>query len=228
MDEDLPKDWIEVPLEELLHPLDDGRILHHGWSPRCEKFPSPKPEEWGVLKTTAIQDGQFLPEHNKRLPDKLDPREHLEVQQGDILLTCAGPRHRCGVPCLVRKTRPRLILSGKMYRFRVHDDLMSSAYIEAFLRSRDTQLAIDKMKTGINDSGLNLTHGRFLPLPVRVAPLVEQKAIVEKIEALFSELDHGVNQLELVRAQLKRYRQAVLKAAFEGKLTADWRAEQQK
>lgn len=59
-------------------------------------------------------------------------------------------------------------------------------------------------------------------------PVVEQRAIVAKIEALFSELQNGVDQLEAVRAQLKRYRQAVLKAAFEGKLTADWRAEQQK
>lgn len=62
---------------------------------------------------------------------------------------------------------------------------------------------------------------------IRLPPLVEQRAIVAKIEALFSELDKGVEQLEQVAEQLKRYRQAVLKAAFEGKLTADWRARQQ-
>ena len=56
----------------------------------------------------------------------------------------------------------------------------------------------------------------------------EQRAIVEKIETLFSELEQGKAQLEAVRAQLKRYRQSVLKAAFEGKLTADWREQQQK
>lgn len=62
-----------------------------------------------------------------------------------------------------------------------------------------------------------------LPLP----SLVEQRAIVAKIEALFSELDKGVEQLQTIKQQLKQYRQAVLKAAFEGKLTAAWRAEQQ-
>lgn len=226
MGSSLRADWIVVPIEEVLVPLDNGRVLHHGWSPRCEKEPSPDSDQWGVLKTTAVQDGLFLPEHNKRLPERLKPRPQLEVKEGDILLTCAGPRQRCGVPCLVRRTRPRLILSGKMYRFRVLPDLMSAEYLEAFLRSRDAQLAIDKMKTGISDSGLNLTHGRFLRLSIRVAPLVEQRAIVAKIEALFSELDKGVEQLEQVAEQLKRYRQAVLKAAFEGKLTADWRAQQ--
>lgn len=64
-------------------------------------------------------------------------------------------------------------------------------------------------------------------IPLPVPPLVEQRAIVAKIEELFSDLDKGIEQLETVKQQLRQYRQAVLKAAFEGKLTAEWRAEQQ-
>ncbi len=58
-----------------------------------------------------------------------------------------------------------------------------------------------------------------VPLP----PLNEQKRIVEKIEALFARLDAGVEALKKTKAQLKRYRQAVLKFAMEGKLTEKWR-----
>ncbi|MHC2069628.1 restriction endonuclease subunit S [Bremerella sp. T1] len=84
------------------------------------------------------------------------------------------------------------------------------------------------MKTGISDSGLNLTHGRFKRLEVPVAPLLEQKRIVEKIDELFSELDAGVAALERAKANLKRYRASVLKAAVNGSLTADWRAKHPK
>jgi type I restriction enzyme, S subunit len=56
-----------------------------------------------------------------------------------------------------------------------------------------------------------------LPLP----PLAEQERIVAKIEELFSELDAGIASLKTAQAQLKTYRQAVLKYAFEGKLTND-------
>ena len=56
-------------------------------------------------------------------------------------------------------------------------------------------------------------------------PLDEQKRIVAKIEGLLSELDKGVESLKTAREQLKIYRQAVLKHAFEGKLTARWREE---
>ena len=55
--------------------------------------------------------------------------------------------------------------------------------------------------------------------------LVRQRRIVAKIEKLFSELDKGVENLKTARAKLNVYRQAVLKHAFEGKLTAQWREE---
>jgi len=59
---------------------------------------------------------------------------------------------------------------------------------------------------------------------IAIPPLAEQRRIVGKIEALFSELDAGVANLKQARAQLAVYRQALLKHAFEGHLTADWRS----
>jgi len=213
-----PQNWTGAPISALLAPLEDGRILHQGWSPQCEKEARTSHSEWGVLKTTAIQSGAFQPEHNKRLPDSLTPRPHLEVKEGDLLITCAGPRSRCGVACLVKFTPPRLTISGKMYRFRAREDLADPRYLEAFLQAPVAQLAIDGMKTGVSDSGLNLTHDRFLPLLVPLAPLPEQRRIVEVLESNFARLDAAVAALERVRANLKRYRASVLEAASTGGL----------
>ena len=55
---------------------------------------------------------------------------------------------------------------------------------------------------------------QIVPLP----PLPEQRAIVSKIEQLFSDLDNGIDNFKKAQAQLKLYRQSVLKAACEGKL----------
>ena len=192
----LPKGWGEATIEDLFWPLEDGRTLHQGWSPQCEKTPASTDADWGVLKTTAIQAGAFLPEHNKELPKGREPRPHIEVKKGDLLITCAGPRVRCGVACLVRHTRPRLMMSGKMYRFRVSPDHIDARYLEAFLLTPRATAAIDKMKTGGSDSGLNLTHNRFRPLPVPVAPLKEQTRIADKLDELLSDLDAGVAALE--------------------------------
>jgi len=60
-----------------------------------------------------------------------------------------------------------------------------------------------------------------IPLP----PKNEQHRIVAKIEQLFSELDKGIENLKTARKQLKVYRQALLKHAFEGKFTEQWRKD---
>mgnify|MGYP000719463951 CR=1 FL=1 len=59
-----------------------------------------------------------------------------------------------------------------------------------------------------------------IPLP----PLAEQKRIVARIEELFSEIDNGVANLYRAKELLGTYRQSVLKAAFDGTLTEDWRS----
>lgn len=73
------------------------------------------------------------------------------------------------------------------------------------------------------------THKRYwishyAKLPVALPPLPEQYRIVAKIEELFSSLDKGIENLKTAQQQLKVYRQAVLKWAFEGKLTKEWRS----
>ena len=179
--------WERMPIGDFLQRLPNGKVVQQGWSPKCHAHPAVQ-DNWGVLKTTAIQAGRFVPQHNKELPEGLEPRPSIEVQAGDLLITCAGPRARCGVPALVRVSPGRLMMSGKMYRLRP-DHRLDSRFLELFLLSDEAQKRIDEMKTGISDSGLNLTHGRFVQLPVPVPPLEEQRRIVTILEDHLSRLD---------------------------------------
>ncbi len=76
---------------------------------------------------------------------------------------------------------------------------------------------LDKQGTGTTFRAVsgNIVRKQLFPL----APLPIQRAIVSKIEALFSDLDNGIANFKKAQEQLKIYRQAVLKKAFEGKLT---------
>ncbi len=60
-------------------------------------------------------------------------------------------------------------------------------------------------------------------LPIVIPPHQEQLRVIAKIEEIFSDLDAGIVALERARANVKRYRASVLKAAVEGRLTAEWR-----
>ncbi|MEG4587927.1 restriction endonuclease subunit S [Microcoleus sp. MOSTC5] len=68
-----------------------------------------------------------------------------------------------------------------------------------------------------------LNRNDVYELNIQISPRNEQDRIVAKIEELFSELDKGVEYLRTAQAQLKVYRQSVMKYAFEGKLTEEWR-----
>lgn len=72
----------------------------------------------------------------------------------------------------------------------------------------------------------SLAKSDLLKIKFPLAPLPIQRAIVLKIENLFASLDKGIADLKTAQEQLKVYRQAVLKKAFEGEFTKKWRENQ--
>ncbi len=83
-------------------------------------------------------------------------------------------------------------------------------------------LGLDSLDRSTAIPGLNRDDAYAVNVPL--PPLPEQHRIVDKIEELFTKLDAGIESLKKAQAQLKQYRQSVLKAAVEGKLTEEWRA----
>ena len=77
---------------------------------------------------------------------------------------------------------------------------------------------LDKSTTipGLNRDNI---YEQVIGLP----PLNEQNRIVLKLEEVLSSLDKSKEQLENSLNQLNFYKQSILKQAFEGKLTEEWR-----
>jgi len=85
---------------------------------------------------------------------------------------------------------------------------------------------LNELHRQTHGSGMvHITKGKFEAMSVALPPLPEQHRIAAAIDEQFSRLEAGVSALERVRANLKRYRTAVLKAAVEGRLTKAWREE---
>ena len=107
---------------------------------------------------------------------------------------------------------------------RVH---FNSSYYERnflFICIQPYLNAINSETSAVTVKHLSSKTINDIPLPL--PPLPEQRAIVAKIEELFSDLDKGVADLKKAQDQLKVYRQAILKKAFEGELTKEWREQQ--
>lgn len=205
-------EWMTVALREVVESLDQG------WSPKCDIEASPSVDVWGVIKTTSVQPLRFDGHENKRLPRGLEPRQELEVRPGDLLITRAGPRARAGVTCLVRAVRPRLMICDKVYRFRVRSSLALVEFVNLVLNEPAVLQEIDLLKTGISDSGVNLTQDKFLDLEMPLPTLDEQQEIVRRVDALFALADAIEKRVADTTTRVDALPQSILSKAFRGDL----------
>jgi type I restriction enzyme S subunit len=110
------------------------------------------------------------------------------------------------------------MLCDKAYRIRCKQDIVHPGFLELTLNAPHIVDEINKLKTGISDSGVNLTQKGFAQLSIPLPPLAEQTRIVAEVERRLS----VVEELEaVVTANLQRatrLRQSILQKAFTGEL----------
>ena len=174
-----------------------------------------------------------------RKPDKLGDSVHYSIPYVNIKAFETGvvDEYTDGEKCIICKKNELLIVwdgsrSGLVGRAidgalgstlsKINSKLGPSDYLYYYLMSKYHPINSRAKGVGIPHVDPNILWNFPFPLP----PLNEQHRIVAKIEELFTKLDAGVAALKKCQQLLKQYRQSVLKAAFEGKLTEEWRKEQ--
>ncbi|MCV2437197.1 restriction endonuclease subunit S [Paucibacter sp. DJ2R-2] len=198
-----------------------------GWSPACLDTPAPTYEVWGVLRTTAVQPLRYVQEENKELPAHLTPRPEAEVKAGDVLFTRAGPMNRVGISCLVDSTRPRLMLSDKIIRFRPNPQRLDGRFTALCLNAGATARYLEAAKSGMAASQVNISQAKLKAAPVPVPPLAEQHRIVAKVDELMDlcdRLEAEQADAEAAHAQLVA---ALLTSLTQARDAADFRASWQ-
>ena len=179
---ELPDSWEWIRLSAILTSTDAGK------SPQCENRPRNN-GEWGVIKTTAIQDGYFLAEENKVLPLNFNIQESMVVHHGDLLITRAGPRNRTGVICVVDGEPEYLILSDKTVRLSYLRDLVNPYYVMTALSSPAMQYFVIDAMTGMAASQVNISQEKMKTFLLPLPPLNEQQRIVDEVGKIFDRID---------------------------------------
>ena len=179
---ELPDSWEWIRLSAILTSTDAGK------SPQCENRPRTI-GEWGVIKTTAIQDGYFLAEENKVLPLDFNLQESMVVHHGDLLITRAGPRNRTGVICVVDGEPENLILSDKTVRLSYLRNFVNPHYVMTALSSPAMQYFVVDAMTGMAASQVNISQEKMKTFLLPLPPLNEQQRIVDEVSKIFGRID---------------------------------------
>lgn len=152
--------------------------------------------------------------------EKYEEVKRSSVKAGDVLLSKTGS---LGYVAQVPPEIENAIITSRLAKISIDWKQIEKNFFLNYLIYLRERGFWEKIAKGTTMKILNV--GQLAETEIPLPPIAEQAAIVAKLDQYFSDLDAGVAALRTARAQLKTYRQAVLKYAFEGKLTAAWRAQ---
>lgn len=205
-----PKDWKVVRLGDVaeLNPKIPGR----------EQLDDEMPVQFLPMKAVEEVSGRIHLDEERRYGDV--KKSYTAFINGDVLFAKVTPCMENGKVAVANNLKNGIGLGSSEFHVLRSTGQVLSEYLFHFLVQKNFRNEAQAAMTGA--VGLRRVPKQFLenyslPLP----PLAEQQRIVAKIEELFSELDAGKRELEAAAQGLKGYRQAVLKWAFEGRLTND-------
>ena len=204
---DIPENWVWCRLGDIIYDTEGGK------SPNCLHEPA-KDDEWGVIKTTAVQEMYFLENENKVLPKNFKFSEQHKVLEGDILITRAGPKNRVGIVCCVENLTRNLILSDKTIRMKHSKKMLYSKFIALALNSPLIKPIIELKMTGMADSQVNISQDNIKGFPIPLPPLSEQNRIVQKLDELMQYCNDLEASIKQSAAQNEKLLQQVLRKAL--------------
>ena len=196
-----------VPLGELLTDIRNGLVVDQ------EKESPGIP----ITRIETISKGTVDMDRVRYVRDTAGKNlDNFWLKTGDILFSHINSDLHLGKTAIVSSDAP-LLHGMNLLRLRVDSNRLRPKYLHHWLDyCRRTGVFMAIAQHAVNQSSLNQKKITSLEVPLRAVG--EQDEIVAELEKQFSRLDEAVTTLQRVKANLKRYKASVLKAAVEGRL----------
>ncbi len=203
----MKEDWVECSLGEIFETVTGNTPPKKESNNYGNEIPFVKPPQ--VNNNNIKESIEFLSTKGKKIARILPVNS--------ILVTCIGNLGRIGI------NKVEVAFNQQINAIKPIKE------IEPFFTFYQTQSSnfreqLERLSTSTTVALVNKSN--FNTIKFKISSLPIQRAIVSKIEELFSSLDSGIADLKKAQGQLVIYRQAVLKKAFEGELTKEWREKQ--
>lgn len=200
---ELPETWCAAKIGDLCE-LINGRAF--------------KPEDWGAAGLPIVRIQNL---NNPEAPFNHydgEVRERFLIDSGNLLFAWSGtPGTSFGAHVWRGE---KAILNQHIFNVLFNDQLVDRDFFRLAINQKLDEL-INKAHGGV---GLrHVTKGKFEETEIAVPPPSEQRRIVAKLDQLFERTTSAREQLAYIPTLVEHYKQAILRKAFSGELTADWR-----
>ncbi|HNX17484.1 MAG TPA: restriction endonuclease subunit S [Methanoregula sp.] len=217
VDVELPEGWKSVILEDYIYVA--ARI---GWRGlKREEYTKEGPL---FLAVKDIQENGFIDFQN--VTDHLseyryDESPEIQLKEEDIIITKDGTIGKIG---FVKDLPGKVTVNSSLLVVRPSSEILPR-YLFFYFKSPSFQKIVRERITG--SAVPHLFQKDIKKFRILVPPLLEQQRIVARVEALMANINAARERLQRMPLIMKKFRQAVLAAACEGRLTEGWRGETQ-
>lgn len=206
--EALPEGWAWTTLKEIVNSITYGHTASASYEPVGPRF----------LRITDIQNGRV--DWDSVPFCECDDMEKYALKNGDIVIARTGAT--TGKNFLIGDLSEQSVFASYLIRLETLEDL-SAEFLSNFMQTPHYWQQITTVSKGSTQPGANASILSKLAIPV--APKAEQSRIVSAIESLQERSSRARELLSEVGPLIGQLRQSVLRSAFSGRLTSDWREQ---
>jgi len=163
-----PKAWPTAIMKDCIADISSG------WSAKSDDKVR-EPNDWAVLKISAVTSGRFLPSEHKVVSSIGSGRKLVVPKRGDLLFSRANTRELVAATCLVEADSERLFLPDKLWRLTVSND-MNPEYLRYLLAHPRYRSYLTRQATGTSGSMLNVSQQKLMGMKLPKPPIEVQQA----------------------------------------------------
>ncbi|MBR9985065.1 MAG: hypothetical protein KFF68_04075 [Desulfosarcina sp.] len=197
-----------------------GRFLNgidQGWSPVAAEGDLAE-NQWVVLTLSCMRKGMFNSNAFKPISSEASVPAHLEISDGDLLISRSNTRSLVGDCCIVKSPRPRTIISDLIYRLRIRKNVLHPRFALLWLLSRTARRQIEIDARGSSSTMVKLAHGHIKRWKIPLPKIDVQSDIVEKVEKDLEPIHRAIRNAESEIGMVREYRTRLIADVVTGKV----------
>lgn len=209
-----------LPVEWLLTELNQVLSVKNGYAFKSKDYISEKTSDdlVPVIRISDIKDNS-VSTLKSVFVEKAKASENFKIDKGDLLIAMSGAT--TGKTGIFREENPAF-LNQRVGNLKVHSQ---EYFLPKFRNFLIQNLSNQILENAYGGAQPNISSKDIESLKFGLPPLAEQQEIVRQLDVMLAQVEQIKARLDAIPAILKKFRQSVLADAVSGKLTEEWRSQ---
>jgi type I restriction enzyme S subunit len=199
-----PSCWPNLRLKDVIAKLESGVSVNASDEPV-------EGDNIGVLKTSCVGKGTFLPNQNKSVwPTEIE-RVCVSVRVGRIIISRMNTPQLVGASAYIPKDYPNLFLPDRLWQTVFLTNVkLDSKWLSLLIGCSAFRFLLSTLATGTSPSMKNLGQEKLLSISFPFPSLSEQQTIAAYLDTKTAQIDRQIDLLSQKAEQYGKLKQSLI------------------